>query len=368
MAESRHIITIVGARPQFIKAAVVSRAIKQYAGLRETIVHTGQHYDDNMSQVFFDQLEIPAPGSNLGVGSGSHGAQTGEMLARLDALFQEQKPDLVLVYGDTNSTLAGALAAVKLHLPVAHVEAGLRSYNRRMPEEINRLMTDHISDLLLCPTQTAIDNLAKEGIRRGATLVGDVMYDSALFSKQKANQQAAAFLSTYGLQAGRYQVATVHRADNVSDPSRLAAIFAAIETISSSEAPTVLPLHPGCRAALEQNGIAVGAHCRIVNPVPYLEMVALLANAALALTDSGGLQKEAAIFDTPCVTLREDTEWGETVAAGRNLLVGADPDQIVTASQRFLQQPLPAWTPPYGDGKAGEAICQLISTFLGSCR
>ncbi len=363
MAQQSHILTVVGARPQFIKAAVISRAVAQTPALRETIIHTGQHYDDNMSRVFFDELEIPAPGFNLGVGSGSHGAQTGEMLAQLDALYQEQKPDFVLLYGDTNSTLAGALAAAKLHIPVAHVEAGLRSFNRRMPEEVNRVLTDHVSDLLFCPTQPAVDNLLAEGITNGVSLVGDVMYDSTLFSQQKATERIERVLGPLGVQPKSYQIATVHRAENVADSAKLAAIFAAMDEISTPEAPTLLPLHPGCRRALETHGIVPGQNVRLLDPQSYLDMVALLSQARLALTDSGGLQKEAAIFDVPCVTLRDETEWVETVEAGRNCVVGAATVRIVEAAQAYLRAGIPPWTPPYGSGNAGSLICeQLVAT------
>jgi UDP-GlcNAc3NAcA epimerase len=345
------------------KAAVLSRAFANSA-IRETIVHTGQHYDANMSQVFFDELEIPPPGVHLGIGSGSHGEQTGAMLAALDALMQETAPDLVLVYGDTNSTLAGALAAAKLHIPIAHVEAGLRSFNRRMPEEINRVLTDHLSMLLFCPTEVAVANLANEGISAGVHEIGDVMYDSALFFREKARANAERILGGYGLEPGGYDLATVHRAENVADSARLAGIFSALGALAA-ERPVVLPLHPGCKRRLAEFGIRPHPAIRLLDPVPYLEMVTLLSHARLALTDSGGLQKEAAIFDIPCITLREETEWVETVQAGRNRTVGADSAAILAAVADFADAPLPPWNPPYGQGDAGGAIRSIIEDRLG---
>jgi UDP-GlcNAc3NAcA epimerase len=355
------ITTIVGARPQFIKAAVLSRAFAESASISETIVHTGQHYDANMSQVFFDELEIPPPGVHLGIGSGSHGEQTGAMLAAIDGLLQDSRPDLMLLYGDTNSTLAGALAAAKLHIPIAHVEAGLRSFNRRMPEEVNRVLTDHMSELLFCPTQVSVDNLAAEGITEGVHEVGDVMYDSALFFRDKARASADAILGSHALSPGDYALATVHRAENVADFACLKSIFDALGTIAADR-PVVLPLHPGCKRRLEESGIVPHPEIRLLPPVPYLEMVTLLSHANLALTDSGGLQKEAAIFDIPCVTLRDETEWVETVHAGRNRTVGADSAAILAAVADFANSPLPPWTPPYGDGDAGGAIRRILES------
>jgi UDP-GlcNAc3NAcA epimerase len=356
------IITIVGARPQFIKAAVLSRAFAGSTNICETIVHTGQHYDANMSQVFFDELEIPPPGVHLGIGSGSHGEQTGAMLAGIDRLLQESRPDLLLVYGDTNSTLAGALAAAKLHIPVAHVEAGLRSFNRRMPEEVNRVLTDHLSELLFCPTPIAVDNLTAEGITDGVHEIGDVMYDSALFFRDKAKASVDAILGPRGLTPRDYVLATVHRAENVADSARLRGIFDALAALAADR-PVVLPLHPGCKRRLDEFGIVPHPQILLLPPVPYLEMVTLLSHACLALTDSGGLQKEAAIFDVPCITLREETEWVETVQAGRNRTVGADSAAILTAVADFANSPLAPWTPPYGEGDAGGAICQIIESW-----
>ncbi len=346
------IVSIVGARPQFIKAAVVSRVLRE--AHREILVHTGQHYDANMSEVFFSELGIPAPDVNLGIGSGAQGAQTGAMLAGIEQVLLETAPDWVLVYGDTNSTLAGALAAVKLHIPVAHVEAGLRSFNRRMPEEINRVLTDHISKLLLCPSPTAVNNLAAEGITQGVHFVGDVMYDALLYGVTRA-ATASTILQRLKLQQHRYLLATVHRAANTDDETRLRNIFAAFAAIGE---PIILPLHPRTRKVLQRLDYTVADNVRLIAPVGYLDMVQLEQSARLIVTDSGGIQKEAYWLGRPCVTLRGDTEWPETVALGWNKLVGADTEKIVAAVREF---PHPAEHPAlYGDGRAGQKIAQAI--------
>ena len=346
------IVSIVGARPQFIKAAVVSRVLRE--AHREILVHTGQHYDANMSEVFFSELGIPAPDVNLGIGSGAQGAQTGAMLAGIEQVLLETAPDWVLVYGDTNSTLAGALAAVKLHIPVAHVEAGLRSFNRRMPEEINRVLTDHISKLLLCPSPTAVNNLAAEGITQGVHFVGDVMYDALLYGVARA-ATASTILQRLKLQPRRYLLATVHRAANTDDETRLRNIFAAFAAIGE---PIILPLHPRTRKVLQRLDYTVADNVRLIAPVGYLDMVQLEQSARLIVTDSGGIQKEAYWLGRPCVTLRGDTEWPETVALGWNKLVGADTEKIVAAVREF---PHPAEHPAlYGDGRAGQKIVQAI--------
>lgn len=364
------IVSIVGARPQFIKAAPVSRALcraRTAAGAPvEVLVHTGQHYDREMSAIFFDELQIPKPDYNLGVGSGSHGWQTGQMLMGIEETLLAEQPDWVLVYGDTNSTLAGALAAVKLHVPLAHVEAGLRSFNRHMPEEHNRVLTDHAADLLLCPTQTAVDNLAREGILDKAHLVGDVMYDAVLFNASLAEGRATA-MARLGLEAGGYILATVHRPANTDDPDRLRGILAAFAQL---DGPVIFPAHPRTRKRIADLGPSPGAGEQVaarslaglIDPVGYLDMLILEKNARLILTDSGGVQKEAYFFGVPCLTMREETEWVETVGAGWNRLVGADPASIVAAARDFQALSHPSGPPPsfFGDGHAAEAIVDLL--------
>lgn len=351
-----HVMTIVGARPQFIKAAVVSRVLRGRAGVRESIVHTGQHYDQNMSDVFFTELDIPKPAVHLGVGSGGHGKQTGEMLAGLEKAMLELKPDWVLVYGDTNSTLADALAAAKLHIPIAHVEAGLRSFNRRMPEEINRVVADVLSTLLFVPTETGVRNLAAEGITKNVVRTGDVMYDAALYYGDRAGDKA---LQDAGVTAGQYVLCTVHRAENTDDPARLAGILDGVTRVAS-RLPVVLPLHPRTRNILKQQGGGEPAGVKIVDPVPYLDMVALERSAAAVLTDSGGVQKEAYFYGVPCVTMRDETEWTETVEAGWNELVGAEASRIERAVTRALAGKPAAHPALYGDGHAGEQIADAL--------
>jgi len=310
-------VTIVGARPQFVKAAVVSRALRKNRGCREILVHTGQHYDANMSARFFEELDIPRPDYNLGVGSGSHGEQTGRMLPLIEKILLQEKPDWTLVYGDTNSTLAGALAAAKLHIPVAHVEAGLRSFNRRMPEETNRVLTDHVSEMLFAPTKTAVENLAAEGIGgKKVSLVGDVMCDAAIFYARRA-ARAGQILKRLKLESSRYILATIHRAENTDALARLKIILRGLELVAKN-IPVVLPLHPRTRAVMKSAGLAAGVH--IIEPVGYLEMIELERHAAVIATDSGGVQKEAYFHRVPCVTLRNETEWTELVCAGWNRL------------------------------------------------
>jgi len=349
------VASIVGARPQFIKAAPVERVLRKVA--REILVHTGQHYDYEMSAVFFKELDIPEPDYHLGVGSGSHGWQTGQMLIRIEEVLLKEKPDWVLVYGDTNSTLAGALAAVKLHIPVAHVEAGLRSFNRAMPEEHNRVLTDHAADLLFCPTQTAVDNLAREGIKNGVHLVGDVMYD-AILHNIKIAERGVNTLSRLGVEPGGYVLATVHRPRNTDDPARLRSIIAALEEIGR-DLLVIFPAHPRTRKALEAIEYRPTTGIWLIEPVGYLEMLLLERQARAILTDSGGVQKEAYIFERPCITLREETEWVETVEAGWNRLVGADREAIVRAYREFR---LPDDHPPlFGDGRAAERIVDILT-------
>lgn len=355
MPKRSRVVSVVGARPQFIKAAPISRALRDVA--HEVLVHTGQHYDHEMSAIFFQELQIPEPAHNLGVGSGPHGWQTGQMLARIEEILLVEQPDWVLVYGDTNSTLAGALAAVKLHIPLAHVEAGLRSYNRRMPEEHNRVLTDHSADLLFCPTQTAVDNLAKEGISRGVYLVGDVMYDAVLHNARLAEERSHV-LERLGLTPGGFALATIHRPRNTDDPTRLEGILGALQAIAAQK-PVVLPIHPRTKKAMDALGYRPGPGLEVIAPVSYLDMLMLEKHAALVLTDSGGVQKEAFFFAVPCLTLREETEWPETVQSGWNQLVGADQAAIVQAAIEFR----PTGTPHslFGNGHAAESIVDLLT-------
>jgi len=363
------IVTIVGARPQFIKAAPVSRAIQEYndqkhrACIEEIIVHTGQHYDENMSQVFFDELKIPEPIYNLGVGSGNHGKMTGAMLEKIEQVLLKEEPDMVLVYGDTNSTLAGALAAAKLHIPVGHVEAGLRSFNRRMPEEINRVLTDHVSLLLFCPTATAVSNLEREGIIKNVFKVGDVMFDSFLFCKELASRTSR-ILSEMRLKAKGYCLATVHREENTSDRKRLSGIFDAFKRLASQECPFVVPLHPRTWKVLAEMGDrhSFGSAVRFLDPVSYLDMIQLEANAKVILTDSGGVQKEAYFAQVPCVTLRDETEWVELLEHGFNMLGGHEPERICKAFDEIVDRGIPSNQDLYGGGKASEKTVTLLSS------
>ena len=346
------ILTVVGARPQFIKAAAFSRVVRQRH--TEILVHTGQHYDASMSDVFFDELSLPKPDHHLGVGSGSHGAQTAQMLERLEAIMQRETPDVVVIYGDTNSTLAGALAAAKLGISVAHVEAGLRSYVRDMPEEINRVVADRLSTYLFAPTQNAVENLAREGITSGVTMTGDIMYD-ALLQHAAVAAEKSHVMRDLMLARGGYVLATIHRAANTDDPRRLAEIFDALALLHE---PVIVPLHPRTRAALMGTDIEVEPPVRIVDPVGYLDMIALERNARMVVTDSGGVQKEAYLLGVPCVTLRDETEWIETLAGGWNVLAGADAERILAAAKRAR----PAGDPPpvFGDGHAAEKMVAVL--------
>ena len=352
----KKVLTVVGARPQFIKAAVVSRALTAN-GVAEELVHTGQHFDANMSDVFFSELEIPAPAHHLYIGGGSHGQNTGRMIEAIERVLTQERPDWVLVYGDTDSTLAGALAAVKLHIPVAQVEAGLRSFNRRMPEEINRVLTDHAASLLFAPTETAVGLLADEGISGDAVqCVGDVMFDAALFYGAKA-EAASSVLASLGLQPKSYALATVHRADNTDDPRRLRGI---LEGFAQFGGDIVLPLHPRTRNRLSAAGLTPPGNVRLIDPVGYLDMVMLEKNASLVATDSGGVQREAFFHRVPCVTLREETEWTELVEAGWNRLAApadsASVAQAMTAARGSRGAPVAL----YGDGNAAEKIALHI--------
>jgi UDP-N-acetylglucosamine 2-epimerase len=352
------VVTVVGNRPQFVKAAAVSRLLREHH--EELLVHTGQHYDDEMSKVFFDELPVPQPDRQLGIGSAPAAIQTGRMLAELQPVLHEAAPDLVLVYGDTNSTLAGAVAGAQAHVPVAHVEAGMRSFDRSMPEELNRVLTDHASDLLLCSTPTAVDNLANEGITSGVHLVGDAMADVALATARVARDRSDV-LAGFAVEAGGYLLVTAHRAGNVDTPERLAAL---VDLLLALPRPVVFPVHPRTRARLEAAGTLErleevdGLH--LSPPVGYVELLALAIHARAVITDSGGLQKEAYLVEVPCVTLRDTTEWVETVEAGWNVLVDLDADAAAAA----LQRPRPAEHPDlYGGGRAGERIRDAIDAF-----
>lgn len=354
------VVSIVGARPQFVKAAPVSRALRQRH--TELLVHSGQHYDRGMSDIFFEELGIPEADINLGVGSGSHAEQTAEMLVKLESVFAAERPDVVLVYGDTNTTLAAGLAAAKLQIPVAHVEAGLRSFNRAMPEEINRVLVDHLSDVLLCPTSTAVANLAAEGIVDGVELVGDVMLDTA---NRFADLSADEVLARFDLVTDGYYLATVHRASNSDSRENLSAIM---EAFSRLDRPVLWAIHPRTEKNIDVLGLreqlAKATNVRPVPPVSYMDTLALLRNASGLLTDSGGMQKEAYFFGIPCVTLRDETEWVETVKLGWNRLAGADTERIV-AAVGALDRPTehPA---VYGDGHAAEAVATCLERRYGS--
>lgn len=350
------VVTVVGARPQFVKAAALSPALRE-AGLRELIVHTGQHYDWAMSEAFFSGLAIPSPDVNLQVGSGPHGAQTGRMLESIEQTLIRERPRMVVVFGDTNSTVAAALAAAKLHIPVAHVEAGLRSFDRRMPEELNRILTDHLSSLLFAPTDAAVRNLEAEGIRRDVIRTGDVMFDVAERYRDAIASRAAAACAEMSVAPRTFAFATVHRAENTDDPERWSRILAAFEHIGR-EMPIIWAVHPRTREmvrALDLPGL------RLIEPLPYLDTQALICSARVVLTDSGGLQKEAAFHQTPCVTLREGTEWVELLDAGVNVLGGATPERMRDAavSASWPTHGVPADL--YGDGRSSHVIAAAIA-------
>ena len=357
------IATIVGARPQFVKAATLTRVFRSLPGVEEVMIHTGQHYDQNLSAVFFEQMGIPEPSFNLGIGSGTHGYQTGRMLEEIERILQQLQPDFVLVYGDTNSTLAGALAAVKLHLRVAHVEAGLRSFNRAIPEEVNRILTDHASDLLFAPTETAVVNLQREGISDGRCyLTGDVMYDAALYYAPIAEAESR-LLDSLDLVDRDYVLATIHRPINTDNLSNLRTILAAFATIAK-DIPVLLPMHPRTRHSLLRAGMLdeVPRGIRVIEPVGYLDIVMAEKHARLVATDSGGMQKEAFFYRVPCVTLREETEWTELVALGWNRLAPPVSTAAVVATLRAALQAGPgAEAEPYGDGHSAERIAHILT-------
>jgi len=373
------LLSIVGARPQFVKAAVVSAAIERHNSranvstrIYQQLIHTGQHYEHNLSGVFFDQLPLPTPDYHLGVGSGPHGAQTGAMLEGLEKILLQEKPDMTVVYGDTNSTIAGALASAKVHIPVAHVEAGLRSFNRAMPEEMNRVATDHLSDLLLCPTNTAVKNLRREGILRGVALTGDVMLD-AVQSFQPLAARRAELLYNLGVRPGRYALVTIHRAENTDDPERLENV---LRMLMRLDKPAVFPLHPRLRdriAKQESGGLRQlleGARAlRIIEPVSYLDMLLLETNARMILTDSGGVQKEAYFVGVPCLTLRDETEWIETLQNHWNRVVGTSPIKILPLAQSLWARngSSPKGAPnlmQFGGGRAADRTVRAIIAYL----
>ena len=349
------LITIIGARPQFIKAAAVSREITKHSNIKEIIVHTGQHFDVNMSEIFFHQMQIPKPDYNLEINSLMHGAMTGRMIEGIEEVLLQEKPDWVIVYGDTNSTIAGALAAKKLHIKVAHVEAGLRSFNRKMPEEINRILTDKISDLLFCPTEQAVKNLQEEGIGKQslARIVksGDVMQDAAIFYSNLARKPDFELPE-------KFILSTIHRAENTDDPVKLRSIFSAFQKIAD-EIPIILPLHPRTKKIIKDLKLKV-ENLIIIEPVGYLEMIYLLKNCSLVMTDSGGLQKEAFFFHKPCVTLRDETEWVELVENGFNVVVGSNSDEIYTAYKKVIKKNPNYDIDLYGRGKASNKVIREL--------
>jgi len=356
-----NLLTVIGARPQFIKAAVLSRYIRDNpsCGISETLLHTGQHYDQNMSDVFFEEMDIPKPDINLHVGSGNHGKTTGLMLERIENEILERKPDALLVYGDTNSTLAGALAASKLHVPVAHVEAGLRSFMMAMPEEQNRRLTDHLSTWLFCPTKTAADNLKQEGVidtkftgkpdadKKRVAITGDIMYEASLYYRKKNNTQ---------IDGKDFILLTIHRAENTDNPNRLSSIVKAINNLTGYK--FIFPVHPRTRKILEQRNLVFASHVKMIEPIGYLEMIAYEADCSAVLTDSGGVQKEAFFFKKPCITMRDSTEWVELVNSGWNTLTGADTNKIISAVKN-LNTPN-EYPSLYGDGNCAKKICDYL--------
>lgn len=374
------ILTIIGARPQIIKAAALSRAIsKKFSDkINEVIVHTGQHYDANMSQVFFDELNIPAPNYNLNIGSDSHGKQTAAMIVGIEGVLEKEKPNCIVLYGDTNSTLAGAVAASKLHVPVVHIEAGLRSYNKTMPEELNRILCDHVSTLLFSPTKAGYNNLLKEGFAENNSTpytadnpkiyhCGDVMYDNSLYFSGVAEQKTK-ILSQLKLQSGKFILATIHRNTNTDDPKRLSALFSSIFKIADrSKITIVIPLHPRTAKLLDKN-LSAELHKRvkenplikIIPPASFLEMIMLEKNCKLVMTDSGGVQKEAFFFKKPCIILRSETEWTELVECGSAMIADADENKIVAAYDHFSGKTNLQFSQLFGDGKAAEFICGEI--------
>lgn len=372
----KKLLSIVGVRPQFVKAAMVCAAVERHNAdapsekrIQHLLLNTGQHYDFEMAEIFFQQLPLPQPDFNLGVGSGAHGAQTAAMLSGIEELLLKERPDCVIVYGDTNSTLAGALAAVKLHIPVAHVEAGLRSFNRAMPEEINRIVADHVSDLLLCPTRAAVDQLAREGVTRNVQFTGDVMLDAAKMFCAAASQRSG-LLEEMRITPRGFMLATIHRAENTDSLERMHDL---VTMLCRLERPTVFSMHPRLRNKLQQQPeyqslnrqLVAATHVRIVNPLPYVDMLRLETSARLVLTDSGGVQKEAYFVGTPCLTLRDETEWTETLQNGWNRVVGTSPEKILPLVESLWSAngASPAGRPmlaAFGDGRASDRIVQIL--------
>lgn len=377
------LLTVIGARPQIIKAAAISRAVKSRGSeITELLLHTGQHYDANMSQVFFDELGVPRADVSLGVGSGTHGMQTARMIEGVEQALIQHKPDVVLLYGDTNSTLAGAVAASKLHVPIAHVEAGLRSFNKAMPEEVNRIVCDHCSTWLFCPTTTAVNNLVREGFNPTTSakptadhpnvlMSGDVMYDNSMYFAGLAERRST-ILQDLKLRTEGFLLATLHRDHNTDDPGRLMAVLSSLLALHDAHGlPVVLPLHPRTRKRIEdlvsaslRERVMADHAIRIIPPVGFLDMIALERHARLVLTDSGGVQKEAYFFSRPCVILRPQTEWVELVEQGQAILVDADPERIQSAASAFLKNGMPACPPLFGDGHAADRVIdELIRTY-----
>ncbi len=360
----KKVLTVIGARPQFVKAAVVSREIKKSNLLEEYIVHTGQHFDANMSDIFFEEMSIPKPDKNLDVNGVGHGAMTGRMLEGLEQSMLEQKPDIVLVYGDTNSTLAGAIAAKKLHIPIAHVEAGLRSFNNKMPEEINRIVTDRISDILFCPTDNAIANLKNEGfdnIEAKVYNVGDVMNDAAIFYA-KMSKQKSDIIDTNDLKANDFILCTIHRQENTDDENKLKHIISALEKIHQNNKRVIMPLHP--RTAHKLKALHISPSFGTIPPVGYFDMIELLKNCSLVMTDSGGLQKEASFFEKPCITIRDQTEWVELINAGYNILSDAEINSICERYTLMSNKSIDFSQKLYGNGNAGNIIVKEIGQYL----
>ena len=356
MGDVMKITTIVGARPQFIKLAPFSKKVREK--FRETIVHTGQHYDPNMSDTFFQELDIPRPDYNLDIGSGSHGVQTGQMLIALEKVVEREKPDLIVVFGDTNSTLAGAVVGSKLQIPVAHVEAGLRSFNRSMPEEINRIVADHCASLLFAPTVTAVDNLAREGLAERTCVSGDIMLDTLQLNVPKAMKKEG-ILKEYNLTSKKYLLLTLHRPYTVDDITKLKSI---LTVISEVEIPVIFPVHPRTRKMIVDNSIKVSANIMLTEPQGYLDFILLQMKASKILTDSGGVQKEAYLLQVPCITIRPETEWIETVEAGWNLVVGNDAQKLRQAIHEF--NPTGKQPAIFGTYSVAEKICGEIEKFL----
>lgn len=352
------ILTVVGARPQFIKACMLSKILNQEPNIKEVIVHTGQHYDENMSAIFFQELKLPVPDYHLKIGSGSHGKQTSKMLSKLEEVMMDEKPDIVVVYGDTNSTLAGSLAAAKLNIPIAHVESGLRSYNKKMPEEINRVVTDHLSTLFFCPTQTAVNNLKKEGIERGVFFTGDIMYDAILFYKSYALKHST-ILSDLNLTKNEYYLATIHRAENTDNDHRLKTI---LETFNKLDKKVIFPIHPRTKEKIRQMNLSSLLHTsniQTIDPLSYFDMIKIENDANAILTDSGGVQKEAYMLRVPCITLRDETEWVETIDSKWNTLVGAsDSERILQAITNIKKPSL--YPSIFGDGHSSEIMSNIL--------